>query len=119
MRLLILLILLGIIGNETLKKNNRTFIVTKLHNGYRGAFIPPIGTFISKEHANNDLVIAHENCHHKQYQSLGLFGFVLKYFTQLIEDGYDDMNLESECRINESQFCKDNYSICYPKTSFI
>jgi hypothetical protein len=114
-RLIIFLAIAMIIANETLKKNNRVFIVDSIIGGHRGAFIPPFGTFITNQYINNSSVIVHENCHYEQYKQQGLISFILNYVIQFLRFGYEKMPMESECRIGESEFCKQNYLLCYPK----
>lgn len=102
-----------VIANETLKKKNRFFYVNALPYNHRGAFIPPFGTFITNANRDNAIVINHENCHYNQFKKLGFWSFVVKYFKEIIDDGYNYMDMEKECRFEETVFCQNNYTTCY------
>lgn len=43
-------------------------------------------------------LLAHEECHVKQYERMGILRFLLTYLWQWIRYGYEDMPLEKECR---------------------
>lgn len=99
----------------TLHRRNRVWVVKALPLGLRGAFIPPIGTFIAEAH-DTPKVREHEACHYSQWKELGSVNFYLRYFMEYVEHGYNNMPVEAECRKNESQYCQENYTTCYPKS---
>lgn len=84
----------------------------KLIKNYNARTIPPFGIFIKESERNNDELLQHELIHWKQYQEKGLINFYHHYITELKKHGYDNMPMEKEARINESEYCQDNYTEC-------
>lgn len=95
------------------QRNNYT--VTSLPFGLRGAFIPPFGTFVDADHDNTQ-VREHEDGHYAQWKTMGTPLFYLAYLYEYLVYGYNDMPMEKECRTNETPFCQQNYTTCYPKS---
>ncbi len=112
----ILGLLLGtaIIYNELQKKRDTPpiYIRKKLRLNYNGRTIPPFGIYITEAQKDNKALLEHELVHWRQYQQKGLIRFYFDYAGQLKKHGYDQMPMEKEARVNESDYCKENYTEC-------
>ena len=71
----------------------------------KGSYItlPPFGIFVLAERINDLRLRRHEECHWKQYQRMGFWGFYLKYLWYSARYGYRNNPLEIEAREYERQ----------------
>lgn len=83
-----------------------------LSNNYNAQTIPPFGIFIKTSELGNDELLNHELIHWQQFKEKGLLSFYYQYIKQLIKFGYDKAPFEKQARINESDFCIENYTFC-------
>jgi hypothetical protein len=81
---------------------------------YNAKVVPPFGIYINKSQSDNSLLLQHEMVHWKQYKSTGALLFYLRYFTEYVIYGYDNMPMEIEARkeVGESKYCIKNYTEC-------
>ena len=57
----------------------------------------------SKENfISNEKWLKHEMCHIHQYRSYGFIGFIFKYLTESIRNGYENNRFEIEARLAEN-----------------
>lgn len=105
---------IAIIYNAIQRKRNTppVFYKKKLLNNYNARTIPPFGIYIKDSEKENKELLNHELIHWKQYQDKGLVKYYADYSKQINEFGYDKMPMEKEARVNESEYCKDNYTEC-------
>lgn len=66
--------------------------------GTLGVTIYPFIFVYPPEHAANERLVKHENCHLRQWLRYGIVGFPFVYITQFLRDGYDKMSLEQEAK---------------------
>lgn len=71
----------------------------------------PFGIFINKRYKNSQALLNHELIHYRHMKNKGLFFFV-DYIKENMKMGYDKNKYEIEARIDESDFCKLNYTHC-------
>ncbi len=90
----------------------KIFVRKKLAGNYNARTIPPFGIFIKESEKENKMLIDHELVHWQQYKKLGLVKYYAQYLKQMREVGYDNMPMEIEARVNETDFCKKNYTEC-------
>jgi hypothetical protein len=88
------------------------FYVDKMIKNYNARTIPPFGIFILKKEKNNINLLNHELTHWNQFKKMGLFKYYFNYFKELNNFGYDKMPMEFEARLNENDYCKNNYTQC-------
>jgi len=74
--------------------------------------IPPFGIYIHKDQQQNSALLSHELIHWQQYQRMGLLPYYYNYLKEHLKNGYDGNLMEQEARVNESNFCKTNYTQC-------
>lgn len=99
--------------NEKSKKHTANVYYRKgLWNNLNAQTIPPIGIFIDEKHMDNEMLLAHEQIHWKQYQEEGLLNFIAGYLLESVKNGYDGNKYEIEARNNETEYCKENYTEC-------
>lgn len=91
----------------------KIYYVNWLPFNYNG-MATPFGILINKKHRNSKELLNHELIHWKQQQNGGLF-FYIDYLKEHITKGYDKNKYEIEARIDESRFCKTNYTHCVRK----
>jgi hypothetical protein len=94
------------------KKKPDLFVKSSLPFGFNAITVPPFGIFIKKDHADNKALLQHELIHWRQYQNAGLLRYYVCYGCQLAKYGYDGMPMEQEARVNENDYCKENYTEC-------
>lgn len=96
------------------QRNNpaKVFYVKKLLGNYNAQTIPPFGIFIKEQHKNNSDLLKHELIHWQQFQQEGLLPFVFNYAKAQRKYGYDKNPYELSARINETQYCQQNYTAC-------
>ena len=92
--------------------NPRVFYFDNLPGNYNGFIVPMIGIFIKSAEKQNKVLHNHEMIHWNQYQKLGLFQFGIEYLYHAINIGYDKNPFEIEARVDESEYCKHNYTKC-------
>jgi hypothetical protein len=90
------------------KEKVNIYYVKKLPRNYNGLIIPAVGIFIKE--SDQDL-LEHELIHWEQYRKEGLL-MIPKYIINNIINGYDKNSYEVEARVNESQYCRYNYTEC-------
>lgn len=86
------------------------YYVSWLPFNYNG-MATPFGIFINKKYKNSRELLNHEVIHYRQMENKGLF-FFIDYIKENITKGYDKNKYEIEARIDESNFCKFNYTYC-------
>lgn len=94
------------------RKKPPIFFKKELAKNYNARTIPPFGIFIKESEKDNKELIDHEIVHWKQYQNKGLIRFYIDYAKEMKELGYDKMPMEKEARVNESEYCQNNYTEC-------
>lgn len=93
-------------------KSSSVYFVKNLAGNYNARTIPPFGIYVKESEKNNQELINHELVHWKQYQEKGLLNYYFSYANQMKQYGYDKMPMEKEARVNESEYCKENYTEC-------
>lgn len=88
------------------------FYKEKLAKNYNARTIPPFGIFIKKSEKGNQELLNHELVHWRQFQDKGLIRYYLQYRQEFRDHGYDKMPMEYAARVNESEYCKENYTEC-------
>ena len=71
----------------------------------------PFGILITKKNRNSKDLLNHELIHWEQQKKGGL-SFYIDYLKENLTKGYDENKYEINARINESCFCKTNYTHC-------
>ncbi len=97
------------------KRKPPIYIRKKILKGYNARTLPPFGIYIIETEKNNQALIDHELIHWKQYQKAGLLAYYTQYIRELKKYGYDKMPMEQNARINETEYCRNNYTECVRK----
>ena len=69
--------------------------------GFGGVTLPPVGIFILAERIGNERLVRHEQAHWAQYERMGVLGFYLTYFWQVLRYSYYNAPMEIEARAAE------------------
>lgn len=110
LKILFLILFLDLIISKILK-NPKILYVDFLPKNYNGITIPPLFILINKNQYGNYELIQHELQHWKQSKPSFLF-FYFAYFLESFNMGYDKNKFEISARQNETDFCKNNYTLC-------
>lgn len=107
-----LIIIILYIAFQRTRKDTPIFYRKKMLGNYNARTIPPFGIYVLESQRNNSALLNHERIHWKQFKEKGLLGFYIDYANQLAKHGYDAMPMEIEARVNESDYCRENYTDC-------
>lgn len=94
------------------RKDVPVYYKNRLYKNYNARTIPPFGIYVNKKNKNNAELLNHEKIHWKQYQDKGLINYYSEYLNEINNFGYDNSPMEISARINESNYCKTNYTDC-------